>query len=199
MKTAVKWIAIILLLAVYAGAGWAVLHPHVSPEYRAYFLDRTSTDYGLPRYDSTPEEGIVFSRAGLPGWVLATRGLSVREEGGRWTDDGLTPRAGMTFARGFDGNQCLDFTARAVPWIVGQTVEVKMGAEQRSLRIAGADTSQYRLQFDHLHGADQLDFILPPNLPAVNQREPNNPDPRRLGINFLVLHLVPGECPTPTK
>lgn len=194
MKSVVQWSAIILLLGVYAAAGWAVLHPHVSPEYRAYFIDRVSSDYGPSPYASTPEEGMVFSRAGLPNWVRMTHGLSMREGWGRWTDSNLSPTAGLTFSRAFDGNVCLDFTARAVPWVVGQGVEARFGGEQRSFRIAAQALSEYRLDFEHLHGANQLDFVLPPHLPTVKEREPTNSDPRRLAINISTLRLVPGEC-----
>jgi len=197
MKFAVQWIAIVLLLAVYGAAGWAVLHPRVSPEYRAYFIDHTMTDY--MHYDSTPEQGMTFNRPGLPQWVWSTRGLSVRDDWGRWTDSDLALTAGLTFAHAFDGDVCLDFTARAVPWIVGQDIEVKMGSEQQPFRVSSEGLSEYRLQFEGLHGAKDLDFVLPPHLPPVKERAPQNPDTRRLGINLSLLRLIPGACSTSAK
>jgi hypothetical protein len=199
MKSALQWIIIVLLLGVYAAAAWDVLHPHVSPQYRAFFMDRISTEYDPPHYDSTPEEGMVFNRTGLPSWVLMTHGLSGREEWGRWSDENVAPTAGLTFARPFDGDLCLDFTARAVPWMAGQSVEVRLGGEERSFHVAGEGLSDYRLQFDHLHGAKELDFVLPPHLPTVRQRVPGSGDPRRVGINISTLRMVAGGCSAPAR
>lgn len=199
MKSAVQWIAIVVLLGVYAAAGWAVLHPHVSPEYRAYFIDHVSIEYHPPHYDSPPEQGMVFSRIGLPNWVLMTHGFSFREDWGRWTDGNLAPTAGLTLAQGLEGDRCVDLTARAVPWIVGQPVEVKLGSEERSFHIAGGGLSDYQLQFNHLSGAKELDFALPPHLPTMKERVPASTDSRRLGIIISTLRLTPGECSAPTR
>lgn len=194
MKNTVSWIVILILVGVYVAALAAVLHPRVPPEYKAFFIDRTSTDYEPSHYDSTPEQGIIFNHPGLPSWVQTTHGLSVRDDWGRWTDADEGVTAGLNFGRSFNGEVCLDFTAHAVPWVVGQSINVRMDGEKQSFRISGEGPIEYRLQFHDLHGADKLDFLLPVNLPPVLERTHGSADPRRLGMNFSTLRLIPGEC-----
>lgn len=199
MRIFIKWLVIVALLAVYVAALGAVLHPHVSPAYRAFFITRTSTDYDPSHYDATPEHGMTFNHPGVPTWVLTTRGFSVRDDWGRWTDDDLGSIAGLTLNRSFDGELCLDVTARAVPWMVGQSVPVKMGGQEQFLRISNGDLTEYRLQFAHLAGATELDFMLPKHLPAIIERVPNSADARRLGMNISTLKLISGQCSAPRK
>ncbi len=194
MKTLIQIIVIVILLAIYGTVAVAIFHPHVSPAYRAFFITRTSTDYNTSHYNTTPEQGVIFNHAGLPGWVLTTHGLSVRDDWGRWTDANLASTAGLSFNQAFNGELCVDTTFRAVPWLVGEAIMLRMGNQQKPIKIASADPTEYRVQLDELRGADELDFVLPPKLPAVIERAPDIPDPRRLGINISSLRLVPGQC-----
>jgi hypothetical protein len=43
MKKVIQLIVIGVLLAIYAAAAIAVLHPHVSTAYRAFYITHTST------------------------------------------------------------------------------------------------------------------------------------------------------------
>jgi hypothetical protein len=199
MRIFIKWIVIVALLAVYVVALAAVLHPHVSPEYRAFYISRISTDYDPSRYDATPEQGMTFNHPGVPTWVLATQGFSVRDDWGRWTDEGLGSNAGLTFNQSFDGELCLDVTARAVPWMVGQMVPITMGVQEQLLQVSNSGPTEYRLQFAHLAGATELDFMMPKHLPAIIERVPDSADARRLGMNISTLKLIPGQCSAPRK
>lgn len=199
MRIFIKWIVIVALLAVYVAALAAVLHPHVSPAYRAFYINRTSTDYDPSHYDATPEQGMTFNHPGVPTWVLTTRGLSVRDDWGRWTDEDLGSTAGLTFNRSFDGELCLDVTARAVPWLVGLVVPVKMGGQEQSLQISNSGPTEYQLQFAHLAGATELNFMMPKHLPTIIERVPDSADARRLGLNISTLKLIPGVCSAPRK
>lgn len=198
MKSILFWSAIVALVAVYVLALVAVLHPHVSPAYRAYFIDRTSDDYNSVVYDTTPEQGIIFSRAGLPEWVRSTHGFSGRDGWGRWTDENLGTTARLTFNQRFDGDVCVDTTIRAIPWVVGDTITLRMGQSEQPLRIQSEEATEYRVQLTGLQGAEQLDFVLPPKLPAVIQRWQSSKDWRRVGINVANLKLVPGKCSSST-
>ena len=197
MTTVLRGIIVLALLAVYVAALAAVLHPHISPEYRAYYISRTSTDYNQPHYASTPEGGLVFSREGLPDWVYRTYGFSVREPGGRWTDENLGRTAGLVFNRSFEGSLCLDFTAHAAPWMVGQSIGVSMGSKAANLGVATEAVSDYRVQFMGLRNAEQVEFVLPDRLPSVQERLPDSSDPRRVGIDLVQLRLLPGQCSAP--
>jgi len=195
MKSLAYWLVIALLVSVYVAALFAVLHPHVSAAYKAYYIDHTSSDWNPAHYPGLPEQGMFFSRDGLPEWVQSTRGLSVREGWGRWTDEDLGNIAGLAFTRGFSGPLCVDFTARAVSWLPGKTLTVQMGSEIQTLRIATPDLTKYQVQFTQLRGADELDILFPDKLPRVSEVVPTNGDRRRLGLNLATLRLIPGQCP----
>ncbi len=194
MKDLVRWLIIAALAGVYLVTIFAVLHPRVSPAYAAFYIARTSSDWAPVRYAGTSQEGITFSRRGLPEWVESTRGLSVRDDWGRWTDEDLGDVAGLALTRPLSGDLCVDFTARAVPWIVGQTFVVQVGNEKQPLRIATPDLTEYRAQFTNLQAAGELDILTPPGLPRVRTQAPNNNDMRRLGLNLATLRIVPGSC-----
>ena len=184
---------VVVLLAVYVATLAAILHPHVSSAYRAYFIDRTTKDYDPTHYDSTPEQGMTFQHIGLPQWVDTVYGFGAREDGGRWTDSNLGTTAGLNFNRSFAGELCLDFTAHAVAWMAGQSIRFRMDHQEQSLRIETEAPTDYRLQFTDLQGAHQLQFMLP-KMPTVVERRHGAEDPRRLGINISTLRLIPGKC-----
>lgn len=192
MKKLVQWLAIVALASTYGVVAFALLHPHVSQDYRAYFIDHTASDYRPMYYPGTPEDGIQFARSGLPVWVHSTQGLSNRESWGRWTDNDRGVPAGLTFAQPFNGPVCLDFSAAALPWVADKTVDVRFGQETRLMHIA-INTTEYRLQFN-ARDADRLDFVLPRKLPQLVEIPPHNPDPRRLGIQLYRLRILPGDC-----
>jgi len=199
MKTALEWTAIIVLLAVYAAVGWALLHPHVSPDYRAYFIDRTTTDFEPQHYASTPEEGMEFSHAGVPSWVAATRGFDYREPGssGRWTDANLHAPPGLTFTRTFSGESCVELKAYTIPWLGGREVPVRFGNQEQTFKPIAGGPATYDLQFHDLQAADRLEILLPSgDLPPAADREHGSTDTRRLGLSVYSLRILPGQCAT---
>ena len=199
MKTALQWTAIVVLLAVYAMAGWAVLHPHVSPDYRAYFIDRVTTDYAPQHYASTPEEGMEFRHSGLPSWVAATRGFDEREAGGgRWTDANLHALPGLIFSRGFSGDSCVELKVYTIPWLGGREIAVRFGNQEQAFKASAGGPATYDLQFHDLQAADRLEILLPSDLPPVAERERGSTDTRRLGISVHNLRILPGQCAAKT-
>ncbi len=194
MSIILKWITILVLVGVYVAALAAVLHPHVSPQYKDYFIDRTSTDYEPSHYDSTPEEGMLFSRPGLPQWVSGTHGFSIREPQGRWTDEALGSSAGLTFSREFSGDICVATSFQAVPWLTGRAIPVRFGNQEQVLKPIAGGPFTYDLQFHDLRAADHLDILLPPDLPSVAEHEHDSSDTRRLGISISSLKILPGQC-----
>lgn len=198
MKTIVSIIVIAVLIAVYTMALWAVLHPHVSATYRAYYIDHVTTDWNPTHYPGTPAQGIVFSRDGLPVWVEYTRGLAIRQPSGRWTDSNVAPMATLGFSQVFHGALCLDFTTRAEPWIAGKTMAVRMGDQAQSIEIENGSYN-YRVQFRDLQNASQFNLVPPSGLPRVKDVERHNLDDRRLGLELITLRLLAGECAAPAK
>lgn len=195
MKTTLLSLIIVVLVSIYGATLLAVLHPHVSAAYKAYYVDHISSVWESDHYPGTPEQDIVFSRNGMPNWVQYTFGLSYPEGWGRWTDENLSESSGLVFSRNFSGPLCVDFTARAVPWVVGKTFVVRMGGQAHSMQIASPELTEYRAQFTDLPPTDKLELLLPPGLPRVEDVPPSNGDSRRLAVNLATLRVMPGACP----
>jgi hypothetical protein len=136
-----------------------------------------------------------FKQQGLPEWVVSTRGLSGRDDSGRWTDRDLAAVPGIIFARNFSGPLCVDLVARPAKWLVGKEFTIRMGNESKTLRLAPENTD-YQVQFNNLERADELDLLFPYHLPAVAEMDLSSSDPRRLGISLSSLRLNEGTCAT---
>src|ERR1700761_550832 len=111
LKLSLRIAAVVGLLSLELYAVYAVLHPRVSPEYRAYYIDRVTDDWNPPHYAATPESGIVFGKEGWPDFVRSSVGFSHREDWGRWTDSGLQRTPALRMTREFSGPLCIQLTA----------------------------------------------------------------------------------------
>jgi hypothetical protein len=199
MKVVIQWTVILVLLLIYAATLWAVLHPHVSPEYRAFYIDRTATDYRPTRtYNTTPEQGMVFSDPGLPAWVLTTHGLSFRDGGGRAIDEGLPGPAGVSFRQSFYGDICVEVKAYAFPGLAGKDIPVRFGEQEQLMRVPAEGPSTYELQFRELRDAKRLDFLVPP-VPSLLERSRPSRDARRVALSLRSLRLVSGRCDSESR
>lgn len=147
MKAVFQWMVIIALVAVYLAAFLAMLRPHVTPAYKSYFIDRTSSDWSPTHYPGTPEEGMNFGREGLPEWVDSTAGLSARDPIGRWTDSDISKVPAISFTRSFSGTVCVDITLTPAPSLLGKQFAVRMGDQTRSVQLAKPRLSEVRVLF----------------------------------------------------
>lgn len=195
MKTSLLVLVIVVLLFIYSATLLAVLHPQVGVAYKAYFIEHISGQWEPDHYPSTPEQGIVFARDGLPSWVQFTYGLSSRDGWGRWTDENLDSAAGLVFDRNFSGQLCVDFTTRAVPWVVGKPLLVRMGGQTHSLRVDRTDLTRYQVQFTNLPPTDRVELVIPERLPKVVDVTPTNGDTRRVALALNTLRIRSGACP----
>jgi len=196
MKGLLGWSIVAALAGVYLAAFFAVLHPKISPAYKSYYIDRTSSDWNPEHYPGTPEQGINFSRKGLPDWVHSTYGFSVREDGGRWTDGDVARTPGLAFTLRLNGPLCLEFTASPAPSLIGKTIAVQMGNETKTLQVLPKGSTEYLVQFTQVQGADRLNFLLPERLPRESEVDRGSGDTRRLGLELIKLRVLPGNCAT---
>lgn len=196
MKVAAKWMVVAALLAIYATALWAVLHPHVSHMFRAYYIDRVSSEWVPVRYTTTPEEGIEFARVGLPDWVDYTAGFSVRESWGRWSDADVAKKPTIMLTRPITGPVCAVFTARPSPPLVGKAFALRFGDEAKYVPFSTPDFATYRVDFDVTRGAERIEFIFPGELPPLKEFDSRTTDKRRLGIALVNLKFYPARCET---
>jgi hypothetical protein len=194
MKSAVLWIGVLLLAAVYGVLAWRIAHPNVSPEYRSFYMDHTSSDGSPLRYPATPADGMAFARAGLPEWVRSTVGLSLREPFGRWTDANLAPAAAVLLRQEIRGPVCLELVARAAPSMAGKDLSIRMGDEVETVHGLSGEFAEHWLRFKLTNGADKIEFLLPQPVRRESEFDAGNMDTRRLGVGLSSMRLVPGEC-----
>lgn len=185
---------IVVLIFVYGAVCLATLHPHVSGVYEAHFINHTSPEWNLDHYPGTPEQGIEFSRSELPSWVQFTVGLSYPDAWGRWTDENFGDDAGLVLNQRVSGPLCVDFTFRAVPWVVGKTFTVRMGDQTHVMAIPKSDLTRYQVQFTDLSPTDRLEFLPPRELPRVVDVQPSSRDFRRTALNLATLRITSGVC-----
>ena len=191
------WTIALVLLGAYIAVGWAVLHPHYTPAYEAFFIRRDVSDYETEHYAQTAEEGIDFTRPGLPSWVKSVHGFSIRGSAGRWTDEDFGNIAGLDLSQPFDGDVCVEFTAWTTRWLVGRTVAIRFGEQEQPFRIETDAIHRYRFEFTQLEGAKRLDLAFPQDIPPVIQLTPANLDTRRVGLMLMTLRVLPGRCSAP--
>lgn len=182
-----------LLAAFYAVVGYLILSPQVSAEYRAYYIERSTTDWRPVRYEGTLEEGFDFSRPGYPSFVRAAAGISVREEWGRWTDARLLPGARIVFSHAFSGKACVSLKTRPAGRQVGESVVLRFDGQEARLVTADESAKWYQVQFHLDRPSDTLEIV--PSEPAQPREwDPSNRDPRKLGLALYRLVVVPGQC-----
>jgi phosphoglycerol transferase len=194
MRTAFRVLVVILLLAIEFYAVYLVLHPRVSPEYRAYYIEHTTRDWNPNRYQATPEDGIDFTKSGLPTFVRYTVGFSFPEARGRWTDATLSPSAQILLDRKISGPNCLEITAKPSYAERGKSVQVAWGHEVQTLVFSSDDYTAYRVSFANPVSTDTVGFRFPGKVPSPKELYPPSRDERRLGMSLLRLRILPGPC-----
>jgi hypothetical protein len=199
VKYIAQWTVIVVLASIYMLALYAVLHPKVSSAYEVYFIDHIASDWNPSHYPSTPEQGMSFSRGGLPEWVDTTYGLSLREDGGRWTDSNVARTPAISFTRKFQGTLCLEFTASPAPALIGKTFAVQIGNQTKTLKVIPQDFADYQVQVAEVRDADRLSFLLPDKLPRESEVDRSSADTRRLGLWLSTLKILPGTCASNQK
>lgn len=186
-------ILIACLTVVYILALLAALHPKVSPNYRAHYIDHTSLDWNPPHYPGTPDEGISFGRKGLPEWISWSYGFSEQGPGGQWTDDDLGNVAGLVFDHPLSGTFCVEFRAAPAPHM-RSSFDLRLGRQSETIPLKSGGVADYQAQFNEVHEAGELEFVLPAKLPRIRDIDPPNRDPRRLGLLLITLKIHTTAC-----
>jgi phosphoglycerol transferase len=194
MKSVSCTLLIASLLGVYSLTLWAVLHPKVSAAYRSYYIERTTSDFDPKRYPGTPEEGMLFSKHGLPDWVASVQGFTTRDTDGRWTDAEMPDPPGITFATSFNGSLCLVLRVHSVPPLNGKEMRIYLGDQSAAVRLVSGEFTEYRVPFTQVRNAKRLSLVLPGTIPRIGDLVPRSIDSRRLGIDVAELQIIPGTC-----
>jgi hypothetical protein len=137
-----------------------------------------------PRYAASLQEGIVFSRAGYPNFVSGVKGISGREDFGRWTDSG---EAVIEFLQPLPQRFTLKITAGASTEALGKWVEVIVGDCHRRVRFERQTPSEAIVSVVTDGQASAIILQLPgvksPRELGVSE------DARRLGLALVSLRI----------
>jgi len=193
MRNALRWGLIACLVGVYALTLMAVLRPKVSAAYKSFYIKRTSSEWNPTHYPAVLQDGILFTRPGLPAWVEQVYGFSWREPWGRWTDDTYGPVAGLVLAEPVRGPFCVELTAKPSRAMSNSFV-VRLGKQSQAVQVKPGDPAIYYVQFNGMQWANRLEFVMPKDLPPESNFDPKSADARRLGMLMVYLKMTPGQC-----
>ena len=196
-QTFLQFGAGVLLLVLYVTLLVFVLRPHVTPEYRAYYIDRTSSDWNPVRYPASFEEGIRFTNPGFPEFVQLMYGFSFHEPWGRWTDARRSPVsdrpvAGIVFREPLSGPVCVDVNAR--PAQPNESVTVALGNEEKNVVFSRSEFADYFIEFSLTRPANAIEFRFRGRIRSAHEENPKDQDIRRLGLAIVSLRFFPYKC-----
>lgn len=190
MKTPWLLALVMTLSGLYVSVAYMVWRPKVSPEYRAYFIDRTSLEWkNGPRYAAQPEQGIVFGKEGLPTFVRYIYGFSARQPWGRWTDGNRGMNPGIVLEQGMSGSVCLEMRVKPATSQLNREISVTFGTQMKKIVINNPQFSEYFVDYFEPKAADVIEF-------KFSNPPPSIPDGRRLGVALEYLRLLPETCIT---
>jgi len=196
MRREILFRALILvgILSVELYSGYAVLHPRVSPNYRAYYIDRKTDDWEPPHYSATPEQGIVFARSGWPQFVRNSSGFADPGSDGRWTDADRAQVPTLFMNQSFQGPLCIEMKLQPSPAERGHRIQIALGPEARDLWLSDPAPAEYRVSFDPIQPANALQFRFDGPIPRVEDVTPGIHDSRRLGLQIFTLRILSLSC-----
>ncbi|MBA2710215.1 MAG: sugar translocase [Tatlockia sp.] len=141
--------------------------PRKIMEQAGYYVSTTG-----PSYEIAIDEGIDFSRSGLPNFITKSRGLSgIEEWGGRWSDANLNPSVRFDFAKPLPNIFNLKLSLKLFGPNLGNHLKIIVGSQVYYLKL-GSKTD-YALAVD-LKGetTKRIEFVPPnPTSPALDRRK----------------------------
>lgn len=142
---------------------------------------------GSRRSPSAPTvRQIDFSQAWLPPAVRSIKGLSGREQWGRWSDADVHPHVEIRFRDPLPARGSLALTARAFGPNVGKPVRVRIGRHETELHFDAQDSTAVATYA--LSQAPESLELVPPH-PMPPRELGGSEDPRRLGIGLVRLTI----------
>jgi hypothetical protein len=183
-------IAVIALVGLHMAALMVLLHPDVTPEYRAHYVERTSADWRVQHYPATPEQGIALDRPEWPEFVQDSYGITKAEKFGRWTDTRMGLKSGFKFNRSFEGPVCVVIDAKPSESMRGRNVVLAFGPQAKEVSLGRQqDIRVYLIEFALDQPVNTLEFRFPKPLPAAGDG-----NPRQVGIGLSRIQIFPNTC-----
>ena len=141
-------------------------------------------------YVSTLEEGIDFSREGLPSFLLYVEGLSWREAWGRWSDTNISDSVTMAFESSLPERFLLSIDLVVYKPYAGMPMRVSVGGQDYSVALPERE-GRVELLVDNLAKGKSIE--LHPSIdPNFEKSELGNVD-RSLSVGFISMRILPAE------
>ena len=139
------------------------------------------------RYSASFADGIDFTRPDWPDFVREVNGLSVPEQGGRWSDANIAPTVRIDFISPLPQNFTLVLTAFPFDAATDKYLVVRIGSRKYQLRM---QTGIHEMRVPINLSGEQVDFVelLPPN-PTSPRQLGLSTDSRKLGVGLVRLRL----------
>jgi hypothetical protein len=190
MKDGLLIVLLSALFGLYLVVAWLVLHPNVSAEYRAYYIEKSSKDWkNGPHYAAQPEQGVQFGKEGLPTFVRYMYGFGLPQGWGRWTDANQGKKAGIVLNQSFHGFLCLEMELKPATSQVNKQIMVVVGDQTRGIVVDSPRFATYFVDFFEPGKADTIEFRFPQTPPPVFNG-------RRLGLAIEYLRVFRQSCTT---
>lgn len=190
MRLAIGITAVVTLAGLHLAALYALLHPKVSREYRAHYIDKVTMDWHPQHYPSTPEEGIDLSKPGWPDFVEYSFGISNAEKFGSWTDTRMGLKSGFEFNRSFIGPVCVVLNAMPADSMRSRRVPLEFGDQQKEIAFEQDQSIRsYFADFDLTSPATRLALHFPKPLPSGSHE-----NPRQVGVALNRIRIFSQPC-----
>lgn len=142
-----------------------------------------------PRYEASLADGIDFKRSGYPTFLLEVSGMSGHEAWGRWTDAAEGATAKFRFSQPLPQKFTLEVKAHAFGPNLGLPVKVRVGGLEKEFIVKDPQAPElHLLTFEGVSGADTIE-IVPPQPTSPKLLDPQNGDPRMLGVSLVSLQI----------
>jgi phosphoglycerol transferase len=187
-----NYLLIFFLSLFYLWIVFLIVNPNVSEEYRAYYIERITSDWRPLRYTAVVSEGFDFSKPGLPSFIRYTAGISYHESWGRWTDASLKKTVRIIYEEPFFGDVCVNIMLSPALPQIGRLVVIRFGSnEQQFVTQAGAQWYQLDFRLDDPTSTLEIE----PSVSATPALwDPTNKDPREISLGLYRLIALPGAC-----
>jgi phosphoglycerol transferase len=146
-------------------------------------------DESGPRYDSTFENGIDFSKDGFPRFLYKASGLADNEAWGTWADSNKGKKVELSFVKKLPPEFRLIFSIQPFTPMIGQKVEVEICGRKFSVKTTEG-FSEYALNIDQV-GDDCSKITFTPAKSSSPADLNQSADQRQLSIGFQYLRILP--------
>jgi phosphoglycerol transferase len=145
-------------------------------------------NYNPGRYKSKFEDGIQFSREGLPEFIAEVNGLSDTEKWGRWSDASISPMVKIKFNSPLPPKFQLQIEAISFNKNDSAPVKFQVGNVMQSTIIHNQKQKPYVLNFINSTNAKEI-IIIPPYPISPKELDSKAADHRKLGVGLISIKI----------